>query len=125
MEYDIMNEQKKYPYFLYTTDILSSIKEQFFRQKQRAIDFAEQMIQNIDLSYIPSIFSCFLIEDKYLPQLDADCKQFIQLQRLDADMRRLFLICEILMEENELPGSKLFFWNRCIHLMIWYRNTYE
>ena len=109
MEYDIMNEQKKYPYFLYTTDILSSIKEQFFRQKQRAIDFAEQMIQNIDLSYIPSIFSCFLIEDKYLPQLDADCKQFIQLQRLDADMRRLFLICEILMEENELPGSKLFF----------------
>ena len=60
MEYDIMNEQKKYPYFLYTTDILSSIKEQFFRQKQRAIDFAEQMIQNIDLSYIPSIFSCFL-----------------------------------------------------------------
>ncbi len=104
-----MNEQKNYPYFLYATDILSSVKDQFFYQKRQAIAFAEQMIQNKDLSYIPKIFSCFLIEDRYLSQLDTVSKRFIQLQRLDADMRRLFLICEILTEENKLPESRLFF----------------
>lgn len=107
-----MNEQDiypNYPYFLYATDTLSSIKDQFFRQKRQAIGFTEKMIQSKDLSYIPKILSCFLIEDQYLPQLDADRKQFIQLQDLDADMRRLSIICKILMEENNLPGGRLFF----------------
>ena len=107
-----MNEQDiypNYPYFLYATDTLSSIKDQFFRQKQQAIDFTEKMIQSKDLSYIPKILSCFLIENQYLPQLNADRKRFIQLPVLDADMRRLFIICEILMEENNQPGGRLFF----------------
>lgn len=107
-----MNEQDiypNYPYFLYATDTLSSIKDQFFRQKRQAIDFAEKMIQSNDLSYIPKILSCFLIEDQYLPQLDADRKQFIQLHYLDADMRRLYIICKILTEEKDQPGGRLFF----------------
>lgn len=107
-----MNEQDiypNYPYFLYATDTLSSIKDQFFRQKRQAIDFAEQMIQSKDLCYIPKILSCFLIEDQYLQHLDADRKQFIQLQDLDADMRRLSIICKILMEEKNQPGGRLFF----------------
>lgn len=107
-----MNEQDIYPsrpYFLYATDTLSNIKDQFFLQKRQAIDFTEQMIRSKDLSYIPKISSCFLIEDQYLPQLDADRKQFIQLQELDADMRRLSIICKILMEENNQPGGRLFF----------------
>ena len=107
-----MNEQDiypNYPYFLYATDTLSSIKDQFFRQKRQAIDFTEKMIQSKDLSYIPKILSCFLIEDQYLHQLDADRKQFIQLQDFDADMRRLYIICKILMEEKDEPGGNLFF----------------
>ena len=107
-----MNEQDiypNYPYFLYATDTLSSIKDQFFRQKQQAIDFTEKMIQSKDLSYIPKILSCFLIEDQYLPQLDAYRKQFIQFQELDADMRRLSIISKILMKKRKQPGSRLFF----------------
>ena len=91
-----MNKQRNYPYFFYATDILSNIKEQFFRQKRQAIEFAEQMIQSKDLSYIAKIQSCFLMDDSYLFQLDAD-------------MCRLFLICEILIEENKLSGDRLFF----------------
>ena len=97
-----MNKQRNYPYFFYATDILSNIKEQFFRQKRQAIEFAEQMIQSKDLSYIAKIQSCFLMDDSYLFQLDDESKQYIQLQRLDADMCRLFLICEILIEENKI-----------------------
>lgn len=104
-----MNKQRNYPYFFYATDILSNIKEQFFRQKRQAIEFAEQMIQSKDLSYIAKIQSCFLMDDSYLFQLDDESKQYIQLQRLDADMCRLFLICEILIEENKLSGDRLFF----------------
>lgn len=40
-----MNEQDiypNYPYFLYATDILSSIKNQFFQKKRQAIHFTEQ-----------------------------------------------------------------------------------
>ncbi len=51
----------------------------------------------------------YLISKTNIPQLDANRKQFIQLQHLDADMRRLFLICEILIEEEKLPESKLYF----------------
>lgn len=104
-----MNKQDHHPYFLFTTDVLSRIKDQFFRQKRQAITFTEQLILNKDLSYIPKILSCFPIEDHYIPQLDTNSKQFIQLQRLDADVRRLFFICEILAEEEKLPESKLYF----------------
>lgn len=107
-----MNEQDIYPsrpYFLYATDTLSNIKDQFFLQKRQAIAFTEQMIRSKDLSYIPKILSCFLIEDQYLPQLEADRKQFIQLQDLDTDMRRLSIICKILIDEKDQPGGRLFF----------------
>ena len=53
-----MNKQENHPYFLFTTDALSEIKEQFFCQKRQDIAFAEQMIQSRDLSYIPKIISC-------------------------------------------------------------------
>lgn len=104
-----MNKQNIYPYFLFATDILSGIKEQFIRQKHQAIAFAEQLILSKDLSYLPKIFSCFQIEACYLPQLDDESMQYMQLQQLDADMRRLSLICEILLEEKKLPGSRLLF----------------
>ncbi|MCI9546971.1 MAG: hypothetical protein HFH60_09850 [Lachnospiraceae bacterium] len=104
-----MNKQNNYPYFLFATDILSGVKDRFSQQKNQAVAFAEQLIQYRDLSYIPKIISCFQIEADYLPQLDDGVLQYMQLQLLDADMRRLSLICEILIEENELPESRLFF----------------
>lgn len=58
----------------------------------------EQMIQSLDLSYIPQILSCFPIDGYQLPQLDAD-------------MRRAMIVCEIAAAEERLGGRPLFLEN--------------
>lgn len=77
-------------------NMLSNIKEQLFQQKRQAIAFTEQMIQSKDSSYIERVLSCFPIGEYYLPQLDAD-------------MRRLSFICEIVAAEEKLFGGRLLF----------------
>lgn len=77
-------------------NILAEIRPQFFRQKERAIHLAEQMLKHQDTSYIPQILSCFPVDRYYLHQLDAD-------------MRRLRIICEITAAEEMLPGTRSLF----------------
>ena len=72
---------------------LAAIRTRFFKQKEQVVHLTEQMIQHQDLSYIPQIFACFPIDTYYLPQLDAD-------------MRRLRIICEIAAAEAMLPGAE-------------------
>ncbi len=85
------------------------LKTNSSKKSGRRFILQSRMTQSKDLSYIPKILSCFLIEDLYLPQLDAYRKQFIQFQELDADMRRLSIISKILMKKRKQPGSRLFF----------------
>ncbi len=77
-------------------DMLSDIKDSVFLQKGQAISLTEQMIQSMDSCYIAQIMYCFPIGDYVLSQLDAD-------------MRRLSIICEIVAAEEKLPGSKILF----------------
>ena len=77
-------------------DMLSGMKDTLFRQKRQAISFTNQMIHSMDSSYISQILSCFPIGDYVLSQLDAD-------------MRRLSIICEIVAAEDKLPSSRMFF----------------
>lgn len=72
---------------------LAAIQTRSFQQKEEAIHLAEQMIQHQDLSYIPQIFACFPIDVYYLHELDAD-------------MRRLSIVCEIIAAEAMLPGTE-------------------
>ncbi len=80
-------------------DMLSDIKEQLFLQKRQAIAHTEQMIRKKDSSYIRQILSCFPIGG-------------YQLSQLDADMRRLSVICEIAAAEEKLPAARMFFLER-------------
>lgn len=86
-------------------DMLSGMKDTLFRQKRQAISFTNQMIHSMDSSYITQILSCFPIGDYVLSQLDAD-------------MRRLSIICEIVAAEEKLPSSRMFFWRVCRTLTI-------
>lgn len=80
-------------------NMLSGIKEQLFQQKRQAIVYTEQMIQSKDSSYISQILTCFPI----------GC---YQLSQLDADMRKLSIICEIVAAEEKLPAARMFFLER-------------
>lgn len=77
-------------------NMLSDMKDQLFSQKRQAIAVTEQMIQSKDSSYIPQILACFPIGNYLISQLDAQ-------------MRRLSIICEIAAAEEKLPGSRMFF----------------
>ena len=77
-------------------NILAEIRPQFFQQKERAVHLAEQMLKHQDTSYIPQILSCFPVDRYYL-------------HLLDADMRRLRIICEITAAEEILPGTRSLF----------------
>lgn len=90
-------------------DTFYSVKDQFFLQKRQVIQLAEQMIYKKDLSYISKIFSLFYIADQHLPNLDDNSRSLINLPRLDADMRRLLIICEIMVEEKRTYESKILF----------------
>lgn len=74
---------------------LSDIQPQFLLQRQQAVCFAEQMIESGDLAYIPQIFSCFPLGNFRLPMLDAD-------------MRRLEMVCEIVAAEEKVFGECMF-----------------
>lgn len=73
-------------------DRLADIRPLFFQKKKQAIELAEQLISRRDLGYIPEIISCFPVEG-------------YQLSQLDADMRRLRIICEILLAEDQFSGK--------------------
>ena len=94
METSIMHKQNDETSSLFNT--LAAIRTRSFQQKEQAIHLAEQMIQHQDLSYIPQIFACFPIDVYYLHELDAD-------------MRRLSIICEIVAAEAMLPGAEPIF----------------
>lgn len=75
---------------------LSDIYPQFLKQRKQVVKLAEWMIESRDLVYIPQIFSYFPLEGFRLPFLDAD-------------MRRLEIICEIVMAEVRVFEGKIFF----------------
>lgn len=77
-------------------DTLAGIRTQFFQQKEQAVRLTEEMIRRRDLSYIPQILALFPVGP-------------YQLHQLDADMRRLLIICEIVAAEEKLPGGRLVF----------------
>lgn len=78
-------------------DNLSAIKPQFDLQKKQAIYYTEQLIQNDDFSYIPRILSC-------LPIGVIESTSYLEISSMDADMRRLKIICEILLAEQKVPN---------------------
>lgn len=69
--------------------MLSDIRPQFLQQKKQAVHLAEKMIQHRDFTYIPKILSCAPVGN-------------YQLFQLDADMRRLKIVCEIVAAEEKL-----------------------
>lgn len=77
-------------------DTLARIRTRFFRQREQAVRLADEMARRRDLSYIPQILALFPIGPYRLSQLDAD-------------MRRLLIICEIVAAEEKLPGGRLVF----------------
>ncbi len=73
-------------------DRLADIRPLFFQKKNQVIELTEQLISDRDLGHIPEIISCFPVEG-------------YELSQLDADMRRLRIICEILLAEDQFPGK--------------------
>lgn len=86
-----------------TSDFLKTlycIRPQFSQQKSRAVHLTEQMLCHGDLSYIPQILSCFPVGNFQEQRLHTELSQ------LDADMRRLRIICEIAVAEEKLYGGQ-------------------
>ena len=77
-------------------DILSSIKDQVFHQKQQIICLTEQIIHDKNSSCIPQALS-YLSVGEY------------SLQFLDPDIRKLLIIFRIIAAEEKLPASRIFF----------------
>ena len=77
-------------------DILSGIKDQVFHQKQQMICLTEQIIHDKNISCIPQALS-YLSVGEY------------SLQFLDPDIRKLLIIFRIIVAEEKLPGSRIFF----------------
>lgn len=89
-----MNERKDSTSFF--LDILSSIKEQVFHQKQQMICLTEQLIHDKNSSYIPQALSHLSVGE-------------YSLQFLDPDIRKLLIIFRIIAAEEKLPGSRILF----------------
>lgn len=89
-----MNEQKDSTSFF--LDILSSIKEQVFHQKQQMICLTDQIIHDKNSIYISQALSHLSVGE-------------YSLQYLDSDIRKLLIIFRIIAAEEKLPGSRILF----------------